>query len=909
MTNKKLKSYLRAVLIGLFVAHQAVIMPVHCGPGPLYIEYLEGYRRKGAKGCPFSAALIARDGVGGNVTFSSSNLPAGATLTQTSARTALLEWNNIPFNSAPSAIIDVTGSGGGESATAQLKVTIVDSSPSPVMKTRIPETIVAPNVQAQVALDAWDPDGDPVIYSLVTPNAYATGAVGIADNGNGTATLQFTPTVAGTQYIQVKISDPFGNSRTFPVCFRVGDMVSAVQSGPWSAGSTWDRGVAPDASSIVMIMGHSVTLDTNAQAVEVMVHAGGALIADRTRSTSLELNGSLMVMENGTLEVGTEASPLPANVSCEIRFVVPDDKLVVGATPYFPGPDVTMNDSRMGDIGLQVMGDGARMTLSGSPIVNTWNRLTSDAKPGDTIINVNGSIADWAAGNTVVVTPFENPAKTERRTIQSISGNQITLTSSLSQFHPGSRYAYEPNAGTLRTLASAETPATGEKEILEQCEVGLLTRNVRIRSDLTKGNGHAHTIFMMGATGGYRYTELKDLGPLKLGRYSIHMHRIQSQANGVHVLGNAIHNDTGVPLNKGITIHTSGGVTADDNIIIGPIMGSAIYLEDAEEANNQVNRNLMVDVRGPEPFPQPQLAAAFGYDVNLAVALWARTANAFSDNVVVAGPTSMALGATPLNLTNPRSIEGTFQRNQLRGGKEGMGYLGKAIRIDLEDSLLVCNNIIATFLTDQDNGLLNSVLYGNTNQPFDNAALQARMAGQRVVNNTLLSYAKDPIVQLKPGTPDVSTQPEVTLSYYFADGFFSANKARTFSLTPGKNKLRVQETGRSGLPVYTEWTVTYNGEGQTVETPTVVKNVVNPMKEPFKIKFDLAKDTHVQVKIFDRIGRLIRDLLSDDLTEGTHWISWDGKTSGGETVSSGLYLMTIQKGSDKLEKHKLVAIK
>ena len=56
----------------------------------------------------------------------------------------------------------------------------------------------------------------------------------------------------------------------------------------------------------------------------------------------------------------------------------------------------------------------------------------------------------------------------------------------------------------------------------------------------------------------------------------------------------------------------------------------------------------------------------------------------------------------------------------------------------------------------------------------------------------------------------------------------------------------------------------------------------------------------VDVKIYNLLGTEIRTLLEAYLTPGTYTYRWDGKDNKGQIVPSGIYLYTLQSGSEKI---------
>jgi len=78
------------------------------------------------------------------------------------------------------------------------------------------------------------------------------------------------------------------------------------------------------------------------------------------------------------------------------------------------------------------------------------------------------------------------------------------------------------------------------------------------------------------------------------------------------------------------------------------------------------------------------------------------------------------------------------------------------------------------------------------------------------------------------------------------------------------------------------------------------QNYPNPFNPETMIKFQLPHQAVVQLKIYNTMGQLIRTLVDGEMKAGFHQITWDGKDSGGEVVSSGVYLYSLEAGGFKM---------
>jgi hypothetical protein len=98
-----------------------------------------------------------------------------------------------------------------------------------------------------------------------------------------------------------------------------------------------------------------------------------------------------------------------------------------------------------------------------------------------------------------------------------------------------------------------------------------------------------------------------------------------------------------------------------------------------------------------------------------------------------------------------------------------------------------------------------------------------------------------------------------------------------------------------------------------IQTPAVMtalfQNVPNPFNPTTQIRFDLARDAHVQLRIYDVAGRLVRTLVDEKRAAGGEQIVvWNGLDDAGERVSSGVYFYRLETG-DYTATRKLVVMK
>ena len=87
------------------------------------------------------------------------------------------------------------------------------------------------------------------------------------------------------------------------------------------------------------------------------------------------------------------------------------------------------------------------------------------------------------------------------------------------------------------------------------------------------------------------------------------------------------------------------------------------------------------------------------------------------------------------------------------------------------------------------------------------------------------------------------------------------------------------------------------------------QNYPNPFNPNTNIRFDLPKDTEVQIIVYDILGRLIKNIINKNQNAGFKSVQWDGKNNFGRKVPSGVYLYSIEAGDFNQTKNVITKIK
>ncbi len=73
----------------------------------------------------------------------------------------------------------------------------------------------------------------------------------------------------------------------------------------------------------------------------------------------------------------------------------------------------------------------------------------------------------------------------------------------------------------------------------------------------------------------------------------------------------------------------------------------------------------------------------------------------------------------------------------------------------------------------------------------------------------------------------------------------------------------------------------------------LMQNYPNPFNASTKISFNLEKNGYVELKIYDLLGNMVRNLYEGSKEEGIYEYYWDGQDSKSNVVPSGIYFVRL----------------
>ena len=77
------------------------------------------------------------------------------------------------------------------------------------------------------------------------------------------------------------------------------------------------------------------------------------------------------------------------------------------------------------------------------------------------------------------------------------------------------------------------------------------------------------------------------------------------------------------------------------------------------------------------------------------------------------------------------------------------------------------------------------------------------------------------------------------------------------------------------------------------------QNYPNPFNPTTEIRFHLAEQAHVQIQIYNLLGKVVRTLYDAEVNAGSHRVTWDGADDSGRRLASGIYLYRMHSSSGR----------
>lgn len=108
---------------------------------------------------------------------------------------------------------------------------------------------------------------------------------------------------------------------------------------------------------------------------------------------------------------------------------------------------------------------------------------------------------------------------------------------------------------------------------------------------------------------------------------------------------------------------------------------------------------------------------------------------------------------------------------------------------------------------------------------------------------------------------------------------------------------------------YEDIVFTFKAIGNGVGNILTYPSPFNPNKEKIKIRYLLAQDSRVTIKLYDKAGKIVSKLIqSESRSAGTNEEEWDGRSYSGDTLATGAYIVEIIAKSSSGENRRYTAL-
>ena len=163
---------------------------------------------------------------------------------------------------------------------------------------------------------------------------------------------------------------------------------------------------------------------------------------------------------------------------------------------------------------------------------------------------------------------------------------------------------------------------------------------------------------------------------------------------------------------------------------------------------------------------------------------------------------------------------------------------------------------------------------------------------QLLINGSL--FAKTPVVELVDGATTINTT-----SVYWAG---KDRVIASFILTGAASGLYdvvVYNPGGASAVLADAFEIdgAVTAVGDSPKQFSLMPNYPNPFNPSTTIRYQVPSSVHVELRVFDVSGALVRTLVNESKAPGAYSLEWNGRDDQGTAVSSGVYFYRLNAGS------------
>jgi hypothetical protein len=83
----------------------------------------------------------------------------------------------------------------------------------------------------------------------------------------------------------------------------------------------------------------------------------------------------------------------------------------------------------------------------------------------------------------------------------------------------------------------------------------------------------------------------------------------------------------------------------------------------------------------------------------------------------------------------------------------------------------------------------------------------------------------------------------------------------------------------------------------------------NPARSSSRIEYEIAERGPVQLSVYDAAGRLVREVVDEELDSGLHTARWDGRDRAGRPVAAGVYFAKLVTSRGRTDAVKMIVVR
>ncbi|XP_053129194.1 fibrocystin [Hemicordylus capensis] len=337
----------------------------------------------------------------------------------------------------------------------------------------------------------------------------------------------------------------------------------------WSHSKSWDgvtkgwggynETIPSPGEDVIILPGRTILVDASLPSLRGLYILG---TLEFPLNSSNVISAACIVIAGGVLKVGSLQHPLESGVKLQIFLRTSEgvycDRLE-GISVY-PG----------------TIGVYGKLQMHSAYTRISWTHLGSDAAPGNERVLLQDEV-DWHHGDNLVISSSSYEAhQAELVTLEKVNSRSIRIRERLLYRHIGHSHILEDG-----------------QQISVAAEIGLLTRNIQIKSD-TDCTGRLLVGYFRDASGTQYAGELQlsNVEILNFGSSRFPSVDIRNVTLESFIISSSIHQSCGA----GIQAVASGGLLLCENVVFSTI-GHGIHLEGQ---NYSLIRNLVILSKQPE---------------------------------------------------------------------------------------------------------------------------------------------------------------------------------------------------------------------------------------------------------------------------------------------------------------------